>query len=238
MTNLQIRRWLQVLLLIAIAAAAVRLVMVMRARMTPGAPRPAPARNAPLNPEAYVVPRKLYPYDLASARRLTEQPVWVKEGYRYTYFPYDAARRRADFQHEAGLLGPIEQLRITGVVTQPTPGVARHRQVLAIFDKDGKTFAVPVGTESGKAYRIYADEMFFYEDPHQLYSFWPPQIWQEIASHQVRPGMDEMQTAFSVGMGVPRPGGDPERKIVNYPNGGHPLTVTYQNGKAVEVRSR
>ena len=36
------------------------------------------------NPDYYVNPKKLYPYDLKSAKQLTRQPVWVKEGYRYT----------------------------------------------------------------------------------------------------------------------------------------------------------
>src|ERR1700719_3869170 len=68
------------------------------------------------NADYYVVPKKLYPFDLESAKQLTQQPVWVKEGYRYTYYPYDAARKRTDFAHEAGLLLPIERLEIKDVV--------------------------------------------------------------------------------------------------------------------------
>ncbi len=37
-------------------------------------------------------------------------------------------------------------------------------------------------------------------------------------------------------MGVPQPAVNPEQKVVQYPNGGHPLTVTYENGKAVAVK--
>src|SRR5437660_5251160 len=59
------------------------------------------------NPDYYVSPRKLHPYDLKSAKQLTQQPVWVKEGYRYTYYPYTPATGRVDFTREAGLLGPI-----------------------------------------------------------------------------------------------------------------------------------
>ena len=48
------------------------------------------ARNVGFsNPDYYVTPKKLYPYDLKSAKQLTQQPVWVKEGYRYTYYGYD-----------------------------------------------------------------------------------------------------------------------------------------------------
>jgi hypothetical protein len=57
-------------------------------------------------------PKKLYPYDLKSAKQLTRQPVWVKEGYRYTYYPYVPVVKSVDFGHEAGVLGPIERLEI------------------------------------------------------------------------------------------------------------------------------
>ncbi len=51
----------------------------------------AKKQGPPLNPDYYVIPKKLYPYDLKSVQQLTKQPVWVKEGYRYTYYPYDAS---------------------------------------------------------------------------------------------------------------------------------------------------
>jgi hypothetical protein len=59
------------------------------------------------NPDYYVSPKKLHPYDVKSSKQLTEQPVWVKEGYRYTYYSYDAARKQVDFAHDAGLLLPL-----------------------------------------------------------------------------------------------------------------------------------
>src|SRR5690349_24182277 len=55
------------------------------------------------NPDYYVSPKKLYPYDVKSAKQLIQQPVWVKEGYKYTYFHYDPATKKVDFAHEAGL---------------------------------------------------------------------------------------------------------------------------------------
>src|SRR5208283_1955602 len=64
------------------------------------------------NPDYYVTPKKLYPYDIKTAKQLTQQPVWVKEGYRYTYYGYDPIGKHVDFDHEAGLLLPIEKLAI------------------------------------------------------------------------------------------------------------------------------
>src|SRR5512135_3267329 len=133
MERSRVRQVLQAALLVALILAAVRLVVIFQQRRQPATPaRPAP-HAAPLNPEAYVVPRKLHAYDLKSARQLTQQPVWVKEGFRYTYYPYDSSRRRADFRQEAGALSPLERLEITDVTAQPTPGAPGQRQVLAVF---------------------------------------------------------------------------------------------------------
>jgi hypothetical protein len=229
---------LQWVFIIAIVAAVVRLGFVIYERMQPAARKPKLAA-LPLNREAYVVPSKLHAYDLASARQLTKQPVWVQEGYRYTYYPYDRAHRRVDFAHEKGLFGPIEELHLLDVVAQPTPGVANHHQIVAVFEQGGRSYAVPVGTESGGSFQIYADQMFFYEDPHQLYHFWPADVWEAIRQHQVKPGMNEIQADFAVGMGIPQPAGlDPGEKVVNYANGGHPLTITYRHGRAVNITEK
>jgi len=166
---------------------------------------------------------------------LTQQPVWVKEGYRYTYYPFDRAGRRPNFSREAGQLLPIEKLQITDVVTAPSPGAADQRQVAAIFEKEGKSYAVPIGLLKGGNYQIYSDEMFFIQDPHDLYQGWPADAWDAIAKHEVKPGMNEFQTAFAVGMGIPDASSDPAIKTVKYPNGGHPVSVTYRNGKAAEI---
>src|ERR1700691_6805406 len=80
------------------------------------------AKNAGYaNPDYYVTPKKLYPYDLKSAQQLTQQPVWVKVGYAYTFYPYDLVRHRVDFSHEAGKLFPIEKLQINDVISADAP---------------------------------------------------------------------------------------------------------------------
>jgi len=185
----------------------------------------------------YVAPKKLYPFDLKSAKQLTLQPVWTKEGYRYTYFRYDAARKRTEFTHEAGLLLPIEELQIKDVVSDLPAGSGSRRQVMAVFEKEGKSYAVPIGFESEGRYKIYSDEMFYVEDPHELYKHWPPDVWQAVAQHEVKPGMNELQADFAVGMGVPDAGASSEEKTVRYPNGGKPLVVSYRDGKAAEIKA-
>lgn len=189
------------------------------------------------NLDYYVNPKKLYPYDLKSARQLTQQPVWVKEGYRYTYYRYDAANKQVDFAHDAGLLLPIEKLEIKDVVTAEPPGAGQRLQVMAVFQKEGKTYAVPIGFEADEQYKIYSDEMFFVEDPHDLYKHWPADVWQAVDEHQVKIGMNEMQADFAIGTGVPDAGSSSDEKTVRYPNGGKPLVIVYHDGKAAEIKA-
>lgn len=227
----ELKQRIQIVLAAAILIAGVRTAYILyerHAEKLESAAKAAP----PLNPDYYVTPKKLYPYDLKSARQLTQQPVWVKEGYRYTFYPY--ANHHADFAHEAGQLLPIEKLDIKDVVTDITPGASDQRQVMAIFDKDGKSYAFPIGSLKDGNYQIYSDEMLYIQDPHELYKHWSSDIWQAIEQHQVKAGMNELQADFAIGMGVPEPGSE-EVKTVKYPNGGHPISVIYRKGKAAEI---
>lgn len=230
------RKYIQVFLVVALVAAGVRLAIIFHERHQPGRQSGTQAAAPPLDPTYYVVRKKLYPYDLKSARQLTQQPAWVIEGYKYYYYPYDPVRHHADFAHNAGLLGPIEKLKIRNVVTDLTPGAPDQRQVLALFEKMGKMYAVPIGVLKGRDYHIYSDEMFFIQDPHQLYNVWPKEVWQAIDQHQVKPGMDEIQVGFALGMGVPQPSEDSDVKTVNFPNGGKPLQITFRKGRAADIR--
>ena len=225
---------IQLVLVIAIAVAALRAGYVVYERHTERAEqssKPAP----PLNPDYYVVPKKLYPFDLKSAKQLTRQPVWVREGYRFTYYPYDRERHHADFTHEAGLLLPIQKLEIEDVVADMTPHSAHLEQVMAVFEQQGKAYAVPIGSKTGDSYTIYSDEMFFVQDPRELYKHWPADVWESIDKHEIKPGMNEFQAYFAIGMGVPERSSDPAVKTVHYPNGGKPVTITFRDGKAAEI---
>jgi len=237
MLSPEAKQRIQIALILAMAVAAVRIGVILFERHEEEVARAnkTKAQNAGYsNLDYYVNPKKLYPYDVKSAKQLTEQPVWAKEGYKYTYYPYDAARKRTDFAHEAGLLLPIERLEIKDVVADAAAG---KRQVMAVFEKEGKSYAVPIGFENDGQYKIYSDEMFYVEDPHELYKHWPADVWQAVEQHQVKPGMNELQADFAVGMGVPDAGASSDEKTVRYPNGGKPLVVTYHDGKAGEIKA-
>jgi hypothetical protein len=240
MMSPEARQKIQLALLLALVVATLRAgyILYQRHEDSVEADKQKKAQNVGYsNLDYYVTPKKLYPYDLKSAKQLTQQPVWVKEGYKYTYYGYDAARKRVDFEQEAGVLLPIEQLAIKDVVLAVPPGPAARKQVMAVFQKEGKSYGVPIGVEAEGEYKIYSDEMFYIEDPHQLYKHWPADVWQAVAQHEVKPGMNEMQADFALGMGVPDASSTSYEKTVRYPNGGKPLVIVYRDGKAVDIKA-
>src|ERR1700751_2188489 len=127
------KRKIQLALILAFLVAGTRTALIFYERWTPRKSVQAP----PLNPDYYVVPKKLYPYDLKSARELTTQPVWVKEGYRYKYYPFSATAHRTDFAHEAGLLLPLQKLEIKEVITDKAPNAGAQKAIMAGFENEG-----------------------------------------------------------------------------------------------------
>jgi hypothetical protein len=238
------KRKIQLGLGVLIAVTAIRAAYIVYERYSERAQdaQQAEKKAPPLNADDYVVPKKLYPSDLKSAKQLTKQPVWVREGYHHTYYPYDPARHHTDFSHEAGLLLPLQKLEIKDVILDTDaqssgPHSGQSRPIMAVFDLDGKPFAVSIGSFADNSYSIYSDYYFFIQDPHELYKHWPPEMWQAIDEHQAKPGMNELQVDFALGMGTLDHSSDSAVKIAHYPNGGKPVTVTYRQGKAAEIQS-
>jgi hypothetical protein len=225
---------IQIVLVISMIVAGLRLAYILYERHEVQVQDAKKLEVAPTNPDYLVFPKKLRPYDLKSAQDLAKQPVWVKVGYSITYFPYDG--HRADFAHEAGLLLPIERLEIKKVVTDVFPKAPDEKQFMAVFVKDGKSYAFSIGVVKGEEFQIYSDDMLFIEDPHELYKHWPKDIWESIDKHEVKPGMNEIQVNFALGIGTAG-SEDRDDKTLNYPNGGKPFSVTYRNGKVEEIKA-
>ena len=74
------------------------------------------------------------------------------------------------------------------------------------------------------------------QDPHELYKHWSVDLWGAIDQHPVKAGMNELQASFAIGLGIPEKSGEPGNRTVNYPNGGNPLSITYSNDKAAEIK--
>jgi hypothetical protein len=185
----EFQKKLQVFLVAAIILAGGRAAYIVYERHEAMKADATPRQETALKADYYVTPKRLHPYDLKSARQLTEQPVWVKVGYQLTYYPYDRERHKTDFAHEAGTLLPLQKLAIQDVIAGVSPLAPGIKQVLACFEVEGKSYAVPIGAEKGSDFRIYSDDIFFIEDPHELYKHWPADVWRKIDAHEVQAGM-------------------------------------------------
>jgi len=230
-------------LLAAMALAGLRLVYVFYERHSEAEQAVEQQKQRQLQhdtlPDAdyYVSLRKIHAYDLASARELTKAPVWVRTGYSSAYFPFDPSSRHANFGHQPGFLLPLEKLQITDVVFDRAPTAPGQKQIMAVFARDGKHYAFSIGAAAGSSFDWYADDMLFYDDPHELYKHWPTDVWDAVAKHEVHKGMNELQAGCAVGLGLLDGSGLGEERTLHYANGGNPWTVTFRNGKAVEVKA-
>src|SRR6202140_5554252 len=95
----ELKNKLQIFLVVAILLAGGRAAYIVYERHEAIKEETKPKQESAINSDYYVTPKRLRPYDLKSARQLTQQPVWVKVGYGYIYYPYDTARHRVDFSH-------------------------------------------------------------------------------------------------------------------------------------------
>jgi hypothetical protein len=233
----EFQKKLQIFLAIAIVAVGARTAYIVYERHEAMKADVAPRQEIAMNADNYVMPKKLHFYDLKSAQELTAQPVWVKYGYALTYFPYDTRRHLTDFAHDAGTLAPLQKLAIQGVVTAVAPDAPGLRQVLARFALDGKDYAVSIGSEKDGDFKLRAADIFFIEDPHDLYKHWPADVWKKIDAHEVQEGMNELQTLFAIGMGIPEGSGNYGSETLRYANGGKPLVVTFENNKAIAIKA-
>ena len=233
----EFQKKLQVFLAIAIVLAGGRAAYIVYERHEAMKEDAKPKQEMTLKADYYVTPKTVHAYDLKSARQFTEQPVWVKYGYQLTYYPYDSKRHKTDFGHEAGVLLPLQKLAIQDVVTDVAPQAPGNKQVLACFSLDGKNYAVPIGAEKGSDFKLRANDIFFIEDPHDLYRHWPADVWKKIDAHEVQSGMSELQASFAIGSGIPEGSGDYGSRTLHYANRGKPLVITFRNDKAVEIKA-
>lgn len=233
--NPEWRRRIQIFLIVLLIATGIRLFLIYRERHS-DVTAPSKEEARPLSADAYVVPHKVHAYDLESARYLKGKTVWVQAGNQMLYFPYDAAKHRSDFGHPAGLLPPLDKLAIKDVMLESDP--LQQRKVMAVFSRqdENKLYTTSVGSVRGEDYSLMIDDAFLIDDPHELYKHWPADVWQAIEHHQVKSGMNELQTAFALGGGVPRSSGEPGNRTMEYSLNDKKTTVTFSSDRAVEIQ--
>jgi len=243
-----LKKRLGITLMIFVVAGAIEGGYLWYSRRDTGAPPKKAEPTYSTNQDDYVSPRKIVPYDLSSAKKeLAGKPVWVKSGNQIPY--YKASTGSVNFGHQAGLLPPLAKLEVKDVTLQrqartlkPGEVAVVRKQIMLMFEKAGEPglFAATIGTNTGDDYEFNTDggtvnDLFFFEDPHELYKHWPADIWSAIDQHQVKEGMSELQASFAVG-GIGSSDSDkPGDRTIEYANAGNPVTVTFEKNKAVKV---
>ena len=231
---------LALIVLPAILIAAIGIWRIHVARSQP-AMRPHAAER-PLTDDEMVQPRKLYIDDLKSARDLIGKPVWIQAGYEMDYYPYTA--HHVDFAHHAGVLPSVKRLAIQDVITEKVPASLEDRiahgdrQAFAVFTMpgDAKEYATPIGTIQGTDSSYYCDNIFYYDDPHQMYKFWPADVWQAIDAHAPKAGMSEMEVAMALGVIQQSQSSNYGNRTVTYVAGSKHWSVSFENDKATQVQ--
>ncbi len=99
-----------------------------------------------------------------------------------------------------------------------------------------KEYAVPVGYRQAGQYTFYTDEIFFYDDPHELYKHWGPEIWKAVDTHEVILGMNERQVELSLGQVSQSTSKDYGNRMVVFANMGKPMAVTFVKNKVTAFR--
>ncbi|HET6843964.1 MAG TPA: hypothetical protein VFK06_20150 [Candidatus Angelobacter sp.] len=207
-------------------------------------PVPAPKQQVAYssNLDDYVVPHKLYSWDLKSAKKdLAGKTVWVSAGNALPYYRYAG---QASLQAKTGLLAPLEKLEVRDVVLQRAPAALHPGQivvvkyeVLAVFHRPGDSgeYAFSIGTAVGDSYNFTVNQEIFIDDPHDLYKHWPAEVWTAIDHHEVKNGMSEIQAGFALGITANITSGDYGNRTIEYANAGKPVAVTFANNKAVQI---
>jgi hypothetical protein len=240
-----LKKKIQISLLVFVLIAVIRVGFIFYARRdTSGGPK-KPETTYSSNMDDYVTPHKIFPYNVESAKKeLVGKPLWVKTGNVLPYYPYDAAAHAVNFRKQAGLLPPVAKLQIKDVVlardaTPPKLGEVKviQKKIMAVFEKAGEpgTFATAFGSNTGDDYTFNGNDVFFFEDPHELYKHWPAETWSAIDRHQAMQGMSELQAAFALGANISAGEGDYGNRTIEFANAGKPVTVVFEKNKATSV---
>jgi hypothetical protein len=212
-------------------------------------------RNAPVAvkaPEREVIAednlvflKQKRPDSLKDVKELKGSTVWVSAGGQLEFYPY--VGHAAQYGKSVGTLLGAEPIVVKDAVEQVAPKAATFRipggdkQVLLVFTKarssgDAKEYAVPVGYRQAGQYTFYTDEIFFYDDPHELYKHWGPEIWKAVDAHEVILGMNERQVELALGQVSQSTSKDYGNRMVVFANLGKPMAVTFVNNKVTAFR--
>src|SRR5262249_43219390 len=157
---------------------------------------------------------------------------------------YDAAAKSVNFKKQVGLLPPLAKLDVKDITLQREPVSLKpgqvavvQKQIMAVFEKAGEpgTYAASFGVNTGDEFTFWGNEVFFFDDRHELYKHWPADVWTAIEQHQAKQGMNELQATFALGSNMSVDGNDYGNRTIEFANAGKPVTVTFEKNKATTI---
>lgn len=228
--------------LIVLLIGGFYLFIVFKKRSEPGVMRNQPQQQ--LTADDVAIVRVEFPQHFEDVEDLKGKSVWMKSGYSMPYFPYSGA---VQFNKKVGLLPPDQRLDIKKVIKAVAPAAIHDNvehgdhQAMVVFSTPGKDglFAMPVGYLSGSMEEHYYDDLlFYYDDPHTIYSNWPKDLWAAIDAHQVKPGMNELQARTALGNMKQSDSQTEGNRTVDYDMEGKHVIVTFSHNKATNIQTK
>lgn len=166
--------------------------------------------------DLYVHPVRTHISSFKTAQsKLPGMDLWVREGWRWELEP--SGRQ----------LEPLEKVT-------PKRVFRRDGEVWIELEQGG---SLPV-TMGG---RFVVDDIFFSQNPRELYDHWSDEEWAMVERHEVEEGMSETQVGFALGFGrvISSSGGSPPARVVEYTAGEEagvePMRVRFRDYQAVEI---
>ena len=239
------KTWQKVLIptAISLSIGGIYLAIVFHQRSQPATGQKQPEQQ--LTADQIAVDRQEFPQHFDDVKDLEGKSVWIRNGYSMAYYPYPNGH--VDWAKQAGLLPPAQKLDIKKAIKAAVPAKVDDsishgtQQALVVFTLPGdKTeYATPVGAIEGAQEQYFDDMLFFYDDPHTVYSHWPKDVWTAIDAHQVKPGFSELQTRMAIGSKAQYD--DPQaegNRTADYDVNGKHIKVTFSHDKATKIEGQ
>jgi hypothetical protein len=227
--------------LITLAIGGIYLFTVWRHRQNPGVAGQDAAPKETRDDVAVV--RMDFPQHFDDLKNLEGKSVWMKNGYTMPYFPY--VNGKVEFAKRVGVIPSAQKLDVRKAIKAAVPadvddGISHgSRQAMYVVTLPGderNQYATPVGVMDAGQEQYYSDLLFFYDDPHSIYSHWPKDVWAAVDGHQVKPGMNELQTRMAIGQKMHPDSRNEGNRIITYDQDGKKWTVTFANDRATEIK--
>jgi hypothetical protein len=227
--------------LMSLTIGGIYLLYVFHERKSPGVV-PQNAQQQPENRDDSAPVRMTFPTSFDDIVKLQGTSVWMKNGYTVPYFPYQDGRIL--FSKPIGVIPSAQRLDIKKAIKAVPPaqvddGISHGtRQAFVVFALPGspRLYATAVGAMDSGEEQYFSDVLFYYDDPHSIYDYWPKDVWAAIDSHNVIPGMNELQTRMSIGQKIQTDGGSEGNRTVTYDQAGKKWTITFVNDKATSIK--